>query len=781
MITLKNIKYYLLIIIYAIALILYLLYPNNYYGSLIDWNVQHSIFPEYFRNIFYETKTLIPNLAINLGAGQNIFNLAYYGLFNPIFLISYLLPFISMQSFTITSSIILYILTGILMFIFIDKNFKDKTAALFASFIILSLPPITLHFHHHIMFVWYLPFLIIALLNIDTYIKTNKSIFLMISILLIILTSYFYSLSSFIALFIYGIYKMKFNIKNYLKFSLRFIIPILISMFLILPIIYTLKTNNRVSIPINLIDLLIVDFKNIFFSSFSLGFTTIILIALITNITVKDNIKNKLLNIILLLIIILPIFLFILNGGLYIRGKVLIPFIPLYIFIFIIFINNLLTKKINFKQIFLITLIISLISLLKISNIYYVLSILFSLIITYIIYRFKNKYILYIFTILFLLLFTNFNNKSEKYLTKKIKKDLKINSITKLYNKINDNSLYRSNNYHYNKQLMNKVYTKDYYNVDLYSSTYNPYYYNFYRSVNNLSKRNHLITSNGNNELINTFLGVKYITAKSIPSPYYKQIDQEKNIKLFKNENAYPIIYTEENIINNETFNKLKFPYNLFYLFKINNINKYPLEKNSYIINTKEKKEEVILPEILKNKILYISFEMNSLNPCTVGDSIIKINNISNKLTCKESTYNNKNYLFKYVISTKNMDKLKITISKGFYNITNIKVYYTDEIKEIKQHNPININKKTSTITTDLKGKYLVTSLPYDKGYKVYVNNKEVKTIVVNSAFLGAKINGGGNIKIKYNSPLYKEGKIISIIGIILFIITIYYERKKRI
>ena len=62
----------------------------NIFGSSKDWVNQHILFPEYFRQLFYSTGKLIPNLALNLGAGENIFNFAYYGLLSPIFLFSYL-------------------------------------------------------------------------------------------------------------------------------------------------------------------------------------------------------------------------------------------------------------------------------------------------------------------------------------------------------------------------------------------------------------------------------------------------------------------------------------------------------------------------------------------------------------------------------------------------------------------------------------------------------------------------------------------------------------------
>ena len=48
-------KNYLIIIIYGIILIAVMLGFNNLYGSSTDWISQHSVIPDYFRKIFYET------------------------------------------------------------------------------------------------------------------------------------------------------------------------------------------------------------------------------------------------------------------------------------------------------------------------------------------------------------------------------------------------------------------------------------------------------------------------------------------------------------------------------------------------------------------------------------------------------------------------------------------------------------------------------------------------------------------------------------------------------
>ena len=66
----KKNKPYFFILIYSLLMIFIMLFPNKLFGSTIDWNTQHIVFPDYFRSLFYETHNLIPNLALGIGGGK---------------------------------------------------------------------------------------------------------------------------------------------------------------------------------------------------------------------------------------------------------------------------------------------------------------------------------------------------------------------------------------------------------------------------------------------------------------------------------------------------------------------------------------------------------------------------------------------------------------------------------------------------------------------------------------------------------------------------------------
>ena len=774
----KKNKHYFLIILYSLIMVFIMIFPNKLFGSTIDWNTQHIVFPDYFRNLFYETHNLLPNLAFNIGGIQNIFNLAYYGLLSPIILISYLLPFISMTNYIMIISIILYILTGILMYKWINNNF-DKKTALFSSLLILSIPTVLFQFHHHIMFIWYFPFLLLGLISIDNYLKHNKSLLLIISIILIIFTNYYYAVPSLICLYIYALYKMNWNIKNLINITIRFLVSVGISSIILLPIFYTIKTGQRIESYTPLLDKFIMSYKEVLYNPYTMGLSSIFIISLIGIIsTNKKNIKNILLSIFLLLIIYIPLVMYILNGNLYIRGKVLIPFIPIYIYSVILFIKELFNHNINIKKYLLILIIILLFTSIRKSNLIYIIPFILSTIIIYYLYKYNKKKILYTFIILVSVISSISVNTSEKYITKELLEEEKQSTITSLFNNINDNTTYRSNNYYSNKDLMNRVFSNNYYGVDIYSSTYNNEYHSFYRSINNLSKRNILMTTTSNNELFNLFMGVKYITSDYNPGAFYDKIDSLNGINLYKTNYAYPIIYGSNKLPNNDEYSKLVFPYNIAYLMNYTNIKQYPAkdsfntEVDGLTINQK-------VPEELQNKILFIDFIIESDDNCSDGDNTISINGVTNKLTCQAWRYKNDNYNFKYVVPT-NTEDIEIKFSKGNYKLSNIHIYYTDINKYKYENTNIKFNKNKSEITTSINNNYLITTIPYDEGFKIFVNDKEVPKLKVYNTFLGAYIKEGGKVKITYSSPFYKEGKLISIISIILLIGLLLIERKQN-
>ncbi len=75
---------------------------------------------------------------------------------------------------------------------------------------------------------------------------------------------------------------------------------------------------------------------------------------------------------------------------------------------------------------------------------------------------------------------------------------------------------------------------------------------------------------------------------------------------------------------------------------------------------------------------------------------------------------------------------------------------------------------------------YLVTSIPFDPGFDVWIDGRRTETETVNTAFLGTKISKGNHkIEIVYHAPGVNFGKALSGIGVLLWLLAEAWARKK--
>lgn len=809
----KTKKNYLIITIYGLIVLFALTGLSNVFGSSIDWSTQHTVIPDYFRKLFYGTGKLIPNLAFNLGAGQNIFNFSYYGLINPYILISYLLPFIKMETYISCLGIALHIATGLLLYKFLTtNNFSEKTS-LFLSLALLSIAPLTYHFHYQIMFVWYLPFLLLSLIGVDKYLNENKSFLLIISIFLLILTNYYFAVTSLITIAIYGIYKILKNVSSkkdffskLLKAMIRVGVAIMLAAFLLIPTAKVILGGTRVEIAAPTItELLTFNIKNSLYHSYNAGITIIFLVALTSAFCLKKKDKATIfLNSTVFILTMLPFVSYALNGFLYIRGKALIPLIPLYIYVLATFLKNIKDKNIDYKKLLIVNsiLIIYIITFnYHNKNLYIFIADLLLTISTLYLYQKKKNTSIVLIPLIFLLLVTSFvSNENARYITKEAYQKMEHNNeeIISLINKIEDNSFYRVDANTNTELNMNRVWNLNTHLTSIYSSGYNSYYHKFYNEefLNNITYRNNLMTSNTTNPLFYDYMGVKYIISPVELNYGYTLLESTENYYLYQNDNAYPIIYTADKLISVETYQQLS-PTQKVEALLNNTIIKnassnvqetlaekleLPIQETTLDINDKEDYHYTLKTPIT-DKYLIITFKLKNDNSCRNGDTNIIINGVKNKLTCKEWYYYNNNKNFEYVLySAEGIKDLDITITKGHYEITDIKAYTLPKTTRNFSDNvtDLTINQKTSTITANVISPtetYLVTTLPYDEGYTVYIDDKEVSKELVNTAFLGFKVPlGNHKIEIVYNSPGYKIGLIISFLAVLSSLIILKSE-----
>lgn len=801
-------------------IIIFILRNGNLYGSILDWNTQHSVIPEYFRSLFYKTLNIFPDFALNLGSGQNIYNYSYYGLFNPVIVLSYFLPFISMKSYIQISSILLVYSSVILFYYFLRRNKVNENVSLLSSVVFLTASPLLFHSHRHIMFMNYMPFLILALIGVDKYFEKDNSKLLCISTVLIILMSYYYSIPAIISIVIYGVYKYiklnkKITVKSFFKDGFRFLIPImiaiLISCILLVPTFYAILIGRLPNdINISLSDLLVprINVKYLMYNAYGVGLTSISLLALI-NLFFDKKRENRFLLICLSSLIIFPIINYLLNGTMYIDAKVLIPFLPLYTLVISYMFDKISTKKIDLRKLVIASLAVLFLIYVGKSSYgnYFYIDFIFSLTLIIIATKTNTKYLFKVLTIVLLVIYSCAGNSKDTLVSRKdinssenVNQEKLIKKIPKGYD--------HTTLYNLKLENVNNIYGNlNIYSDYLYSSTGNANYNLFMFDTFEvpMQSRNRLIISANKDLMYLMFSNNRYFIGDNVDISGYKEIDKIGNTKIYENTDVLPFMYVSYNYYSKTDFSKKSFPYNNEILLnnvvvneKTNNEFKTSIKEtfirqsdikymDPSIINNGDritvKKDNsrmlIDIPEVARNKILFVSFNLEPQS-CKVGDLLVNINGNTNKLTCKEWKYYNGNTTFNYVISGDTSNKVEVIFSKGIYKIDNLKIYYMDynDIKDInKKVTKVDIDSKTkgdkiyASVEAEKDG-YFVTTLPYDKGFTIKVDNKKIDYEKVNIAYVGFKISKGKhNIVIEYKAPFKIVGLIMSFIGIIVYIL----------
>lgn len=109
---------------------------------------------------------------------------------------------------------------------------------------------------------------------------------------------------------------------------------------------------------------------------------------------------------------------------------------------------------------------------------------------------------------------------------------------------------------------------------------------------------------------------------------------------------------------------------------------------------------------------------------------------------------------------------------------------FEKRVDELKQQ-PLNVTNYTGRSVQgkiDVKqDNLLFLSIPYDKGWKVTVDGKDGKVLKLNDAFLGVELpKGTHTIELKYTSPGFVVGVIVSVISLLATVILCFIVPKKR-
>ena len=750
----KRDKFYITILLLLPILFVLCVSTYSMYGSKLDWLSQHVSLADYFR----QTKQLLPDSFENLQGQTNAFSFSYYGLLRPDVLISYLFPNVPTSFFIISYATLLWSFTGGLCYYWLrNKGYKDTIC--FFSSICCICANCFFQSHQQIMFVEILPFLFLSLILIDK----NKRQWISLCICMALFHNYFYTPGMILILLLYD-YDQHKTIKDMM-------VPIALGVglgsVLWLPTGYLIINNHKSVVQTNLFNLFVpnLTLKGLVYDSYGCGLTVISWMALFQGIQFE---KTKKLSILLILMFIFPIFSYILNGTLYARTKILVLCLPL---VLMILAHWLQERKLNkgllvLAGLFLCTKTMFLGLLVALVFIGY--------------YFMDKKECLMMYALVPMIVFTGLNY--NQCLDPKLYNSMYFKDKQTLIQRNDLNQ--RTADLDQVGYSVNHIYDLKEMKASSYTSTsnslYNTFVYDIIKSP--ISQSNRTIITDSENYLYLSMMSAQNVLSKDSNLYGYKEVDIKGNYKLLKNENVFPMVYVTNDMLSESKFDKLFYPYNLDTVYNRTIVNgetsndyasKMKLVKNldqSIVIHNKKKTKKTIPIDFdATQKMVCIDFDVKNYTNKKVS---ISINGMKNTLSKKHSVYPNGNKHFTYILSKKTLKQFDVTLSKGKYKISNIRVYTCDmgvfdrSVTEVKSLKTTSIFK--GEVTTSKEG-YLVTSYPYEKGYEIYIDGKKQNVEIVNKAFVGCKIKKGSHIiTIQFHAPFKNIGLCISMLSIMI-------------
>ena len=424
------------------------------------------------------------------------------------------------------------------------------------------------------------------------------------------------------------------------------------------------------------------------------------------------------------------------------------------------------------------------------------------------------KIISYILGIILILQYTFFlNNKNAKYLlvmlffievTTNAIFTLKIMGKTTTMTQYKTNEEINEKAVKHIKEIENK--DNNFYRMELSTSTvhnspsllnYNGI--NHFNSVKNaktlnfLNKFNYQVTDdtsvefNNYNPYLTSLLGIKYING-SKDEMYYENVYNE-NPYMYLNKDALSLGYmiynkefkesnssyqNTENLINSMLNTDIK-RYKVIDSFNGKDTEIKEIDNKKYVISKTSIKIE------MEDKASNSMFLIPSRNISFVANYSIFINDeeIKDAVIKQSPIFINKGDTYKIIIKS-NLSKTELNSLK-WYQIDYDN--YIETINELKK-NEFNITKYNKddhiegNIDVNNDKNVLLLTIPYDKGWNIYVDDNKVNYDICFDSFICLDLDKGKhNIKMNYVPSGFIVGLIISSLA---FIVTIIYIRKKR-
>ena len=813
------------------------------YGSTMDWSSQHYPIPEYFRTLFYSTHDPFPSYAANLGAGESIYSLSYYGLYSPIILLSYLLPFVPMGYYMMMSGVLTVFVSECLFYFLLRKSFCIRVTAFAAALFAFSMPLIY-QSHRHIMFISYMPFLLLSMHLTDKYFSGGRRYPLVISAFLMIMCNYFFAVTALFALSAYGLVKcidkggrLGAIIKRFIPFVCLLFVSVLMSGVLLLPTAYALisgRDEGNVALALTeFLPNMRLDWLTYY--SYSMGLTGFGVYAMIYALLYAKGSRRFAAGL-TLLFAFCPLLVFILNGTLYFDAKVLFAFLPLALTVVAWFADDVLQhgaqKALLPLAVFLIGSVIAFaVRGPVISMILYLVD---AAVTAVIILVLRKRHSIYICSLFLLIAFIGCIAKSshDEMLKASEYAHTTNESINVLVDEASSGELTRTAVTFDRVDTPNKVYGIGHYRDTIYSSLHSKDFNRFYfeEIFNENEYRNSALTTCSQNILYNCYIGNGYfVSDKPLDMSGLELVSEKGGFYLYKNPNAYPLIYSTDKLMSRREYDLLDYPASVEALMRYTvvdddlpdsgfvpgfervevgslfNIGDILSEGDSFSMDSDGTahitlkdlsfKFKAKLPDSCKGKLILIRFHID--NPRTLdvtaerkeNDDTIIINGIKNKVSDPIWKYHNNNNSFEYVLSDLS-NELEIEMRGGNFIISEPEIYTCDpeELTHMSEGIVPFEFDKSATKGDKVKGRItaesdglLASSFVYLDGLTVKIDGSEVPVQRIDTAFWGVPITKGSHeVEVTFRAPWLGAGQAAGAAGLLILAVIIILDIRKK-
>lgn len=825
-ITLKPWGYPLLLVLFTLVTVRLILPAHAIFGSEGDWISQHAAVAEQFRSMFYETGRILPDFSL-LGAGSNIYDFSYYGFLRPDVMISFLFPQIPME-YIISAYAITGLAAGALLcYCWLRQHITIPFCA-FIGGILYACAACFYHAHHQIMFVNYMPFLILALLGIRRLIACGKHGLLTVSMFLIYLHSYYFAPAALVVIglyFIHSLAERKASMdrpairRRTLAFLFSLAASIGMAAILLLPTgLDLLSTQKDAGTPAALSEIfsLELSMESLLYHPYGCGLTVLCLYTLLLGIRRKST---RLLSIVLLLFLTVNTFPYIFSGLLYVRYKVLIPLLPLLILLCARALEELAARTVRHSlPCALGCLIPVLFSRYRTAMLLDIALILFAFLLIWMRQRRRPgdakraALPLYLILCLFPAALSVTVGQRDAFISASYIEDRDSFSPEQRAQAASD-SQYRFDRLTEAYEHANRTLAPGMGRTTMYSSVTDDDYADFvYGTMRNpIRARNRVSLLTDANPGFAYLMGIRYIETNADVVPWgYEPVARQGDAVIAENRNVLPIAYTETAQMSTQEFETLAFPYTMEALTRYTVTDSAqgptarefmedshitpvswesltdtaPLEllpgaqtagEGAFAFSLDEKTTLTLpLSAPLSDSILICSFGVEAPSGHELA---IDINGIRNKLSGKSAPYPNHNDVFTYQLSSNEaMTELTITLSPGRYVLSDFQFWLmdtshwgNDSVRPVawEDTSKNELFRGTVSRTEDC---WFATSYPFRQGYKILVDGAEVPACCINQGFLGFPLTAGTHeIMIRYTPPGKTAAVWISLLSMLVF------------